>query len=98
MACSTDIHVVIKSFLSSYYKFFFVLPSMIVLHILESVGWTPLHSAAASGSTDVLNILIATPGCDINVEVMYANLVLVSLLGVKKLFDQFHAQVLHQCS
>ena len=32
------------------------------------------------------NALYNTPGCDNNVEVMFANLVLVSLLGVNIVF------------
>ena len=78
----------IKSFLSCYY--------IIIFHFtkhyctphshFEYVGLTPLHFAAAKGSTDVLHVLYNVPGCDINVKVIYANLVLVSLLGVKKVF------------
>ena len=77
--CIADIHVVIKSFLSCYYNINFCFTKhYCTSHSgFESVGWTPLHHAAAKGSTDVLNILYATPGCNINVKVMCANLILV---------------------
>ena len=57
----------------------------------ECVGNAPLHYAAKNGDTDLLNSICETPGCDVNVKVLYAYLVLVFVLGVKKCFDQFIA-------
>ena len=97
--CIAHIHVVMKSFLSCYYNVIFCfMKHYFTSHsCFESVGMTPLHSAAMNGSTDVLNILCNTHGCDINAKVMCANLVLVCLLCVKRVLINFmHMYTLYQ--
>ena len=59
---------------------------IVLLFLFLRIGFTPLHRAAEFGSTGVLNALLNVTGCDMNMKVMYANLVLVSLLGVNKVF------------
>ena len=91
--CNAD--KVIKHSLLVIATLFFIL--LCTSHFVLKLGYTPLHDAAENGSTDVLNALLTAPGCDINLKVMCAYLVLVSLLLFKIMcFDQFHVHVLYQ--
>ena len=80
--------VVIKSFIACYYiiAFHFMKHLLYFQFYFLCVGWTPLQTAAQYGSTDILNTLLNVAGCDINVKVIYTNLVLVSLFSINKVF------------
>ena len=51
------------------------------------LGWTPLHAAAANGSTNVLNTLLDVPTSDINVQVIIVHV-----------FDYLDFFTLHTCT
>ena len=78
----------IESLIACYYNItFHFMKRLLYFHFyFLCVGYTPLHMAAHYGSTDVLDTLLNVADCDINVKVIYTNLVLVSLFSDNKVF------------